>query len=179
MKRFILLILSAMTALYAECTYLPNQHDYTLLPQKKQSYVVLAQELYEQGEYTRQEIQVALGHESDDPLSLAFRLLAYDELANAAKVCAYGARLSGRESQLKGTALREAVADVLLRIKAYDRVLSMLPRNDVVMMPSVPKRKAYFYRAMAIYLKTGRFSDEFEIAKGDYAVARDIYYKGR
>lgn len=159
--------------------YIDNADSYSLL-KKDRDYMFLVKKAYNQKIYSQIELQQALQNENAHPLSDVLRIAAYDEVKNAQKIELYALNIKADASLLeKFPPFALLISDALLRIGENEKVLAMLPRQEIVMLPTKQKQDAYYYRAMAQYLTDKTISQEFKMIMNHYKITKDIYYKKR
>ncbi len=175
MKLFLLLFIAGAATLFS--AYIDDSLMYSLL-KKDRNYMSLVAEAYKSKVYTSEELQSALANESHHPLSDILRIAAYDEVSDPQRIQNYLNNIEYNSQILqKFPPFALLLSDILLRLGENDRVLKLLPRRDIVMLPLKEKRRAYYYRAMAKYLTDGDISPEFEMIKNHFDITKGIYYE--
>lgn len=171
------ILLSLLLSSFVFADYIPDSNKYSLLPDGK-GYMSLVKQAYKDKAYTKEELSQALASEDVYPLSDLFRTAAYDEVRDYNGLSNFSKNIIPTKDLLeKYPPFALLLADIYLRIGEYNKVLLLLPREDIVLLPLKLKNKAYYYRGMSKYLYDGEVSGEFKIIKNHFEVTRDIFYK--
>jgi len=178
--------LSVLMALSLGAAYIPDSGKYTLLSEKQRNYKTQMLVLTKAGLFSVDEVNEAIGKDTHAGLSAFVRAIAYDAAGEGEEAEAYTADVKkGSSDFIKITAMPEprlVLCDIYLRQGRYDEIIALLPKLEFLLWDDRSQiDRAYYYRGMAHYLKTGEFNNDYLIAKGRFPVARDIYNskKGR
>ena len=181
MKKSAALLLFVWTMLNAD--YIKDSEHYTLLTPKERQYKRQLMALNAAGAFSIEQINRAIKKDGNG-LSAFARAAAYDAAGDGAKAEAYADRIIKDKkvyAELKAIPdTRLFLADLYLRQGRFDEIEALLPKLEFLMWDD-PRRvdRAYYYRGMAHYLKTGEFNNDYMIAAGRFDVARDIYLKAK
>lgn len=177
MRRPLLVLILAVAAAFA--AYIPDSGRYSLLTQKERSYKYQLMALNKSGAYTVEQINKAI-KKDEGGLAAFARLVAYDAMGKGAEAEASMARLESDKEALASIAAYPRtcllLADISLRQGRFDAVEKLLPKLKFLMWDDRDLvDRAYYYRGMAHYLKTGEYNNDFMLAVGQFDKARDIY----
>jgi len=162
--------------------YIPHSGDFTLLSMKERNYKVQMLTLSDASLFSVDEVNNAIKNDAGKGLSALVRALAYDAAGKEVEAEAYLKAVDRDEVDfIKMKALpqiRLLMCDIYLRQGRFDEIETLLPKLEFLLWDDRGQvERAYYYRGMAHYLKTGEFNNDYMVAKNRFPIARDIYNK--
>lgn len=173
MNRWFLILCSALP-LFATCTYHKDASLFTLDKPSK-TYMQRLDALYLHHDFSREAIQHAIDHPGND-LSWVVRFYASHDQKNCTAAMQSFNQLHSLLSLVeKSSLIRFDLADLLLQMKQYKPITTLLPISYVMQLDDTGlQRRALYYLALQHYFVTGETNRAFDIVAEDYTYTKKL-----